>query len=282
MWAIIGGSGFEKFDGFEVIENLSEETPFGRTSSGLKRVQVGDVECLFLSRHGSHHEILPSEINFRANVYALKKYGATAILSFSAIGSLKKELKPGDMVVPTQYIDRTKSLRNHTFGGEGVVIHCSLAKPVPQRLVEELKQLSRDKDWESHFDKTYVCIEGPNFSTQAESNMYRQMGADIIGMTNYPEFALAREAGLAYLPCCFVTDYDCWDDAIPHVTLPQVIEIMRNNNGKAFLLAKDVVKMSAETVSECGIIDQGLRTGLMTPIERVPEKHREWLAVLLS
>ena len=112
--------------------------------------------------------------------------------------------------------------------------------------------------------------------------MYRQMGADIIGMTNYPEFALAREAGLAYLPCCFVTDYDSWDDAIPHVTLPQVIEIMRNNNGKAFLLAKDVVKMSAETVSECGIIDQGLRTGLMTPIERVPEKHREWLAVLLS
>ena len=137
MWAVIGGSGFEKFDGFQVIEELNVETPFGPASSGLKLVEVAGERCLFLSRHGASHELLPSEVNFRANIFALKKHGAKQVLSFSAVGSLRAELKPGDMVVSTQYIDRTKGIRKHTFCGEGMVGHMSLAKPVCTKMVEK-------------------------------------------------------------------------------------------------------------------------------------------------
>ena len=243
MLGIIGGSGFEKFDGFEVVEELPVETPFGQSSSGFKKVRIDGIECLFLSRHGNQHELLPTEVNFRANVFNFKKFGAKAVVSFSAVGSLAKEFKPGDMVVPTQYIDRTKGLRAHTFLGDGLVGHVSLAKPICPNMFEFGQSLSKDKPWDSHFAKTYVCIEGPYFSTQAESKWFCSMGADIIGMTHFPEFALMREAGLPYLPCCFVTDYDCWDDSIKHVTLQEVIEVMRSNNSKAFSLAKDLVQL---------------------------------------
>lgn len=282
MFAIIGGSGFEKFDGFQVIENLPTATPFGEASSGLKRVKIGEHECLFLSRHGQHHEKLPTEVNFRANIYALKKYGARAILSFSAVGSLRQEYKPGDMVLCTQYIDRTKGVRAHTFLGDGVVGHVSLAKPVCKSPVEKLKKLSSKYAFDCHFGQTYICIEGPYFSTQAESNTYRQMGADIIGMTHYPEFALAREAGLTYVPCCFVTDYDCWSDDIPHVTLEEVLKVMRGNNGKAFQMAQDILAMGENFYSECDCRNQGLRTGLMTPREAIAKDKMAWLEVLLS
>jgi len=216
MIGVIGGSGFEKFDEFETIGMLNRETPFGLAASGMKRVSVAGKDFIFISRHGEHHEHLPSEINYRANIYALKKHGAKAVVSFSAVGSLRKEFAPGELVIPYQYIDRTKSLRKHTFLGEGLVGHVSLAKPVcdvmSERAIELVMQNNLNTEFRTHFGQTYVCIEGPYFSTKAESNAYRQMGADIIGMSNFPEYALAREAGLPYLPCCFVTDYDCWDD----------------------------------------------------------------------
>lgn len=281
MIAIIGGSGFEKFDKFLTVEKLSVDTPFGKASSGLKRVKIGSYEALFLSRHGEHHELMPTEVNYRANIFALKKHGATAILSFSAIGSLQKDLKPGDLVVPTQYIDRTKGVRAHTFCGGGMVGHVSLAKPVCGEAVGRLKEIVSPMDFDAHFAKTYVCIEGPYFSTKAESNTYRQMGADIIGMTNFPEFALAREAGLAYVPCCFVTDYDCWDDSIPHVTLEQVMDVMRKNNAKAFQIAEGVLAQEKEFFADCGCADQGLRTGLMTPKDALSPEQKAWLQVLL-
>ncbi len=276
MIAIIGGSGFEKFEQFVTLEKLPTETPFGAASSGLKKVKIGSHEALFLSRHGEHHEKMPSEVNYRANIFALKQQGATAILSFSAVGSLQKDLKPGDLVVPSQYIDRTKGVRAHTFCGEGVVGHVSLAKPVCGEAVQRLKEVVVPFAFDSHFEKTYVCIEGPYFSTKAESNSYRQMGADIIGMTNFPEFALAREAGLAYVPCCFVTDYDCWDDSIPHVTLEQVLEVMRKNNAKAFQIAEAVLPREKEFFADCGCATQGLTTGLMSP-----KDTHAWLDVLL-
>jgi 5'-methylthioadenosine phosphorylase len=282
MYAIIGGSGFEKFDGFKVLEKLKVETPFGPMSSGLKRVQIGNSECLFLSRHGEHHELLPTEVNYRANIYALKKMGASAILSFSAVGSLRKEFKPGDMVLCTQYIDRTKGLRPHTFLGGGIVGHVSLAKPVCESSVKAVKELSAKYDFKSHFGQTYVCVEGPYFSTKAESNTYRETGADIIGMTHFPEFALAREAGLSYIPCCFVTDYDCWDDAIPHVTLDEVMAVMRLNNGKAFQLAQDILAVGDAVIADCKCKEQGLRSGLMTPKEMIPESKKAWLAELMK
>lgn len=281
MFGIIGGSGFEKFDDFETVALLDRETPFGLASSGFKKVRVNGVEFLFISRHGDHHELLPSEINYRANIFALKKHGAKAIVSFSAIGSLEKSCKPGDLVVPYQYIDRTKGARKHSFLGEGLVGHISLAKPICQVMAERLKPLTAEQDFETHYAKTYVCIEGPYFSTKAESLSYRQMGADIVGMSNFPEYALAREAGLPYLPCCFVTDYDCWDDNIPHVTVEEVIKVMKGNNGKAFTLLKEL--LDQKNFWDGSLAPEGgLRTGLFMPMESIPEDKIGWVKILMS
>lgn len=281
MLAVIGGSGFEKFEEFETVELLSRETPFGQTSSGFKKVRVGNQEFLFISRHGDHHELLPSEINYRANIYAFKKFGAKAIVSFSAIGSLQKEYAPGDLVVPYQYIDRTKSLRKHTFLGEGLIGHVSLAKPICQVMAEKLMPLLKPMKFKSHFGQTYVCIEGPYFSTQAESNSYRQMNAQIIGMSNFPEYALAREAGLPYLPCCFVTDYDCWDDSIPHVTVEEVIKVMKHNNSKAFLVLKEI--LAQKNIWEGSLaFEGGLKSGLFMPQEAIPADKKSWVQVLMN
>ena len=280
MWAIIGGSGFESFEGVEEVRDLDRATPFGMASSGLRLIKFAGQEVVFLSRHGRHHELLPTEVNYRANIYALKKLGVTRVISVSAVGSLRKELAPGDLVVANQYIDRTKGVRAHSFFGEGIVGHVSLAKPVWKTGTETVRGLAQGLGFNVHFDKAYVCIEGPYFSTQAESNSYRAMGADIIGMTNFPEFALAREAGLSYLPCCFVTDYDCWDDAIEHVTLAVVLDTMKKNNLKAVKMIGELLKKNpAVDVSDR---EGGLKSGLMTPPDSIPPEKREWLNVLLA
>lgn len=281
MWAIIGGSGFEKFDGFETVKNLPRETPFGLASSGFKKIKIGGKEALFISRHGEHHEQLPSEINYRANIYALKAEGAKAIVSFSAVGSLRAELAPGELVIPWQYIDRTKGVRNHTFCGQGVVGHMSLAHPVCVELTRKVEALAKKEKFVSHIGGTYLCIEGPNFSTLAESLNYREVNADIIGMTNFPEYSLAREAGLSYLPCCFVTDYDCWDTSRPHVTLDEVITIMRQNNSKAFALMSSILNKD-DLLKGCDCSEQGLKIGLMTPRESLNAQQKAWLQVLLE
>lgn len=285
MLGIIGGSGFEKFEEFETISLLDRETPFGLAASGFKKVKVEGIEFLFISRHGEHHEHLPSEINYRANIYAMKKHGAKAIVSFSAVGSLQKEFAPGDLVVPYQYIDRTKSLRQHTFLGGGLIGHVSLARPVCEvmceKAIEIVMQNSLNAEFKTHFGQTYVCIEGPYFSTKAESNTYRQMGADIIGMSNFPEYALAREAGLPYLPCCFVTDYDCWDDSIPHVTVDEVIRVMKGNNGKAFKMLKHLLRSGVFYLGSAAY-DGGLRSGLFMPKEAIPNDKKAWVELLMS
>lgn len=282
MWAIIGGSGFEKFDGFETIKAMPRETPFGLASSGFKKVRVAGKEALFISRHGEHHEHLPTEINYRANIFALKAAGAKAIVSFSAVGSLRAEMAPGDMVIPLQYIDRTKGIRKHTFCGDGIVGHNSLAYPVPKELTLEIEKLTKKENFKSHIGGTYVCIEGPNFSTLAESLHYRELPADIIGMTNFPEYSLAREAGLTYLPCCFVTDYDCWDTSRPHVTIEEVINTMRLNNGKAFSLLQKILTSEQNLLAKVHCSEQGLKTGLMTPRESLTPAQKEWMQVLIG
>lgn len=284
MWAIIGGSGFESFEGVKEIRDLDRSTPFGEASSGLRLIEFGGEEVVFLSRHGRHHELTPTEVNYRANIYALKKHGVKKIISVSAVGSLKQELAPGDLVVASQYIDRTKGIREHTYLGKGLVGHVSLAKPTWKTATDTIRKLAGESkaalDFKIHFDKTYVCIEGPYFSTQAESNTYRQMGADIIGMTNFPEFALAREAGICYVPCCFVTDYDCWDDAIEHVTLQVVLDTMKQNNKKAVKLIAELLK--ANPSEDAASRDGGLKNSLMTPLASLDAKRREWLDVLFS
>ncbi len=285
MLGIIGGSGFEKFEEFETIELLNRETPFGPAASGFKKVKVDGTEFLFISRHGEHHEHLPSEINYRANIYAFKKMGAKAIVSFSAVGSLQKEYAPGDLVIPYQYIDRTKSLREHSFFGGGLIGHVSLAKPICEVMAKRTENLIEanqlTEKFKTHFGQTYVCIEGPYFSTKAESNAFRQMGAQIIGMSNFPEYGLAREAGLPYLPCCFVTDYDCWDDSIPHVTVEEVIRVMKHNNSKAFSILK--LLLNVKNIHEgSSAFEGGLRTGLFMPKEAIPTDKRAWVDVLMA
>lgn len=284
MLGVIGGSGFEKFDEFETIELLNRETPFGLAASGFKKVRVEGTEFLFISRHGDHHEHLPSEINYRANIYAFKKMGVKAIVSFSAVGSLQKQFAPGDLVVPFQYIDRTKSIRAHTFLGGGLIGHVSLARPICEVMAVRAGEIAKanklNEKFRMHFGQTYVCIEGPYFSTKAESNAYRQMEADIIGMSNFPEFALAREAGLPYLPCCFITDYDCWDDSIPHVTVEEVIRVMKDNNAKGFALLKLLLK-DQDLYKGSAACEGGLRTGLFMPKEAIPADKREWVDVLM-
>lgn len=282
MWAIIGGSGFEKFQEFEAIEDLDRKTPFGMCSEGLKRGKVAGVEVLFIPRHGYHHDLLPSEVNYTANMYALKKYGAKQILAFSAVGSLRQELAPGDLVVPTQYIDRTKGIRRCTFGGRGLVAHVSLAEPVSKVLVEKLKSVIKDVAVTAHFGKVSLVVEGPYFSSKAESHSFRALGADIIGMTAFPEYALAREAGIAFLPCSFVTDYDCWKDDIPHVTVGEVMETMKKNNLKAFEVAKRVMTFDTTTLASASETEHGLKNGIMTPMENLPQETRDWLKVLID
>lgn len=279
MIGVIGGSGFEKFDAFETLQLMDRETPFGLAASGFKKVKIGHQEFLFISRHGDQHEHLPSEINYRANIFAMKKHGAQALVSFSAVGSLRKEYKPGDMVVPYQYIDRTKSLRKHTFLGDGLIGHVSLAEPICEKMALHLQGSFKPQGFEIHYGQTYVCIEGPYFSTKAESHAYRDMKADIIGMTNFPEYALAREAGLPYLPCSFVTDYDCWDDSRPHVTVEEVIKVMKENNLKAFQTLQFVLDQK-NMWQGSSAIEGGLRTGLFMAPEHIPQDKKSWLKVL--
>lgn len=280
MWAIIGGSGFEKFDEFKTVEELPRETPFGDTSIGFKKVDLEGQELLFIPRHGTDHDRLPTEVNYQANIFALRKYGATKLLTFSAVGSLQNEYAPGDMVVPNQFIDRTKGIRKTTFCGDGIVGHVSLAEPVTQVFQSTLKEMAPSFSFKSHFEKTLVVMEGPQFSTKGESHLYRSWNADIIGMTSYPEFALAREAGLAYMNCCFVTDYDCWKDDIPHVTVEQVIQVMRENNKKAFEVAKAMVHTDREAVQAATEIENGLKHALMSRPEQMTTAQKSWVAIL--
>lgn len=282
MWGIIGGSGFEKFDEFEALNELDRQTPFGPCSEGLKKGRVAGQEVVFLPRHGLHHNLSPSEVNYCANIYALKKHGVQQVLAFSAVGSLRNELAPGDMVVPSQYIDKTKSLRKSSFSGEGVVAHVSLARPVSEILIEEVKKISQSMSFKCHFDKVSVVVEGPYFSTKAESHLFRSWGADIIGMTAFPEYALAREAGMAFLPCSFVTDYDCWKDDIPHVTVQEVMQTMKFNNQKAFAIAKSIVHISSDVLKTCSEINNGLKTGLMTSLDSLSPEKKQWLSVLMN
>lgn len=276
MIAIIGGSGFESFEGFKVLEKLEVETPFGSPSSGLKRVSINGVPALFLSRHGQHHELMPSEVNYRANIYALRKLGAKAVVSVSAVGSLQENLAPGDLVIPLQYMDRTKGIRKHTFGGEGMVAHISLAHPVCLAAAQKMFAIAKKMEVKAHIGGTYVCIEGPHFSTLAESLSYRKMECSVIGMTNVPEVSLSREAGMTYLPLSFVTDYDCWDTSRPHVTLDEVKAIMKDNNGKAFKVISQLVT-EKELLKECDCGKSGLASGLMTDPSTLSALQKEMI-----
>ncbi len=246
MWGVIGGTGFEGLSGFEVEELVCTDTPFGKTSLGFKRAKIGNQTCFYIPRHGSHHDLTPSEVNYRANIYALKMLGVTKLLTLSAVGSLRKKIKPGDVAICSQFVNRTQGLRGATFCGQGIVGHVSLSQPVWAQAIAWLRAHAKKLDTTFHFDKTYVCIEGPFFSTRAESHMHRALGHDIVGMTAYPEYALAREAGMCYLPLSFVCDYDCWADDLEHVSIDQIVTNFARNRNVAFSLLIEVLNAKIE------------------------------------
>ena len=240
---IIGGSGLYQMPELQNVREQKVETPFGDPSDAFIIGELEGVTVAFLPRHGRGHKLLPTELPFRANIYAMKLLGVEYILSVSAVGSLQEQYAPTDMVIPDQFFDRTRGrVKESTFFGEGIVGHVALAHPVCNELGDILEESCKSVGVTTHRGGTYLCMEGPAFSTKAESNVYRQWGMDIIGMTNLQEAKLAREAEIAYATLALVTDYDCWHEAHDNVTVDMVIEYLNKNVRNAQLILKDAVK----------------------------------------
>src|SRR5882762_8808494 len=225
---VIGGSGLYQMPEIERVREVAIKTPFGKPSDRLIRGRLGNVELIFLPRHGKGHRWLPTEINFRANIFALKKLGVGQIISVSAVGSLRQDIAPGHLVVPDQFIDRTTQ-RPSTFFGRGLVAHVSLADPFCKDLSATLIDAARSEGAQVHAAGTYVCMEGPQFSTRAESRLYRSWGAHLIGMTNLQEAKLAREAEICFATLALATDYDCWNTAHGDVEIEDVLRVLSAN-----------------------------------------------------
>ena len=276
---IIGGSGLYQMDGLTQIEEIEVETPFGKPSDYYRSGTLEGKRVVFLARHNRNHTILPSELNFRANIYGFKKLGVEWILSASAVGSLKEELRPLDIVLPDQFYDRTKT-RMSTFFGDGIVVHVSFAHPVCAQLADVVQQAGQDADVSIKRGGTYVCMEGPQFSTMAESNIYRKHGADLIGMTNLQEAKLAREAEICFTTIALVTDYDCWHPQHDAVTVTEVIENLKKNGDNAQKIIRAAVKrLPVNRTCNCG---NALRHAILTDMKNVPDKTRQKLELLLK
>jgi len=274
---VIGGSGF-----YELLDNAREvrlETPFGDPSDAYFLGEIGGVPVAFLPRHARGHRILPSEVNYRANVWGMKALGVHYVLSASAVGSLRQELKPLDIVVPDQLYDRTKA-RPSTFFGGGVVVHMGFADPFCPYVARQVVVAGRAAGATVHEGGTYVCIEGPQFSTRAESNAYRQQGFDIIGMTNLQEAKLAREAELCYATMALVTDYDVWYEGEEDVTLEQVLSNVRRNVETAQAIVRRVVP-ALDLERDCGC-RHAVEHAINTPAELIPEGTKQKLDLLIG
>ncbi|MBA3540051.1 MAG: S-methyl-5'-thioadenosine phosphorylase [Deltaproteobacteria bacterium] len=276
--AIIGGSGFYDLPGVEPLATHEASTPFGAPSAPIVEAQLAGRRVLFLARHGRPHRLIPSEVNARANLFALKRLGATTVLSVSAVGSLREAIAPGDVVVPRQFLDRTSG-RPRTFYGDGVVVHISFAEPVCPRTAEALVTAARASDATVHPAGTYACIDGPRFSTRAESRALRAMGADVVGMTNLPEAALAREAELCWATLTLPTDHDAWrDDA--EVKVIDVISILQANVVRARgIVATAIQAIDPDAPCAC---QRSLDDALFTPPDAIDESTRTRLAPLLA
>ena len=276
---IIGGSGLYQMAGLTEIEEIEIETPFGKPSDEYRVGTLEGKRVAFLARHNRNHTISPSELNFRANIYGFKKIGVNWILSASAVGSLKEELRPLDIVLPDQFYDRTKT-RISTFFGDGIVVHVSFAHPVCVQLADLIQQGAKDAGVPVKRGGTYVCMEGPQFSTMAESNAYRRMGADLIGMTNLQEAKLAREAEICYTTIALVTDYDCWHPQHDAVTVTQVIETLKQNSENAQKIIRSSVKrLPIDRSCKCG---RALEHAILTDLRYVPEATKKRLELLLN
>jgi len=276
---IIGGTGLYEMDGFTEVREVTLETPFGRPSDSLMLGSLLGHRVAFLPRHGRGHRILPHELPFQANVFAMKALGVKWILSVSAVGSLKEQYAPLHMVVPDQFVDRTLQ-RKSTFFGRGLVAHVAFAHPICKNLWQVMVQGCADAGAVHHVGGSYVCIEGPQFSTRAESELYRSWGMDVVGMTNLQEARLAREAEICYSTLAMVTDYDCWHPDHDHVTAEQIVAVLGRNAATAKAVLRAVLKrLPIERNCECA---SALKMALLTPMELVPEETKRSLGPLIS
>lgn len=281
---VIGGSGLYQWNP-NTSESIPVSTPYGAPSGEYYQEKLGEHTILFLARHGQGHRLLPSEVNYRANIYGFKKLGAQRLISVSAVGSLKKEIAPGDFVLPDQYLDFTKGLRSSTFFGDGIVAHVPFADPSCQTLRTHLFSLARELGIKTHLGGTYVCMEGPQFSTRAESHLYRSWdlgGAKVavIGMTALPEAKLAREAGLCYQTIAMATDYDCWNEEHRDVSVEAILKLLRENAEASKEL---IATLTKQPVPACRFHCADLtRQSLVTPREIWPSSKQEEMAIILG
>ena len=276
---IIGGSGLYNLKELEKIDNVQLDTPFGKPSSDFLTGEVHDIPVIFIPRHGLGHVLLPTEIPFRANIWGLKKLGVTHLISVGAVGSLKEEIIPGHMVFPDQFIDLTRH-RTSTFFGNGVVAHVQFGDPVCPKLSEKLVQAAQAVGATIHLGGTYICMEGPAFSSRAESLLYRSWGADVIGMTNAQEAKLAREAEMAFASIALATDYDCWHISESEVNVEDIIKVMHENVETARRIIVETLRNLPPDFPNSQ--QDALKFSLITEKSKIPQKTRSDLDLLLS
>jgi 5'-methylthioadenosine phosphorylase len=277
--AIIGGTGLYKIENTTVVRNIHIKTPFGDPSDRITIARMGNREVAFLPRHGVGHRYLPSEIPVKANIWALKKLGVQRILSVSAVGSLREEIRPRDIVIPNQIIDRTR-LRENSFFGKGVVGHISFANPFCNDLSQLLYESVKTLGYRVHRDQIYICMEGPACSTRAESLLYRSWGGSVIGMTALPEAKLAREAEMCYAMMALSTDYDCWKDDEQAVTIDMVVENLKATTEKAAEVLKKVVeKLPKRSLCSC---NEAAKYALVTDKNVIPSSVKEELSLFYN
>ncbi len=276
---VIGGSGLYQMAGLEGVRRVEVKTPFGKPSDKFVRGKIGAVEMVFLPRHGVGHRWLPTEVNSRANIFAMKKLGVERIISVSAVGSLSAEIAPGHIIVPDQFIDRT-SQRPSTFFGKGLVAHVSFADPFCLELSHTLAEAAAAEGAQVHFGGTYLCMEGPQFSTRAESHLYRSWGAQVIGMTNLQEAKLAREAEICFVTLALATDYDCWNEQAGAVEIEQVLAVLKQNVELAQkTIRRAVVSLGEPRTCRCA---SALKDAIITEKSRIPRKVRADLRPIIG
>ena len=277
---VIGGSGLYSIEGIKQIKEEEIATPFGKPSDKIVTGELEGVEVAFLPRHGKGHRINPSEINYRANIFALKKIGVERVISLSACGSMKEELKPLDFVLPDQFLDRTNQARNSTFLCGGIVGHIGFAEPTCLALSKVIFDSAKGLGIKAHLGGTYINMEGPAFSTKAESHLYRSWGMDIIGMTNMTEARLAREAEICYSTLAAVTDYDCWHEGHDSVTVDMIVECLNKNVDNAKKIIKDTItKIPKERTCLC---KDALKFALITSKENIPDQAKKDLGIIIG
>ena len=280
MIGIIGGTGLYAMRGLADLRAREVQTPFGAPSGPLMLGALAGREVAFLARHGQNHQLLPGEINFRANIWALKSAGVRTVIAVSAVGSLREEIRPGELTLPSQYLDFTRGTRVASFFGRGVVAHVASARPVCASTAGLIARVARGRGLTVHEDRTYACVEGPRLGTRAESLFLRGAGADVVGMTNVPEVFLALEAQLAYCTIALATDYDSWlEDPAQHVSVAQILGLLRDNLERVQELVAAVVAEYAE--DESRPCRHALQDALVTPLERLTPEQRALVDFLL-